>query len=128
MSSTYQEFLAAPNSSLLAANASLHYITTTTSYNGPTEIIKHLGSLRKLVRKKKEAVLDLVEGKTAIAVEMDTTLEFLTGGGPYLPGLDDNFLSDRTVYLAIVRPPRPASRCPSLSALPLCLSSLPCLY
>ena len=102
MSSTYQEFLATPNSSLLAADATLHYITTTTSFNGPTEIIKHFGSLRNILKKKKEAILDLVEGRDAVAIEMDTTIELLSGGGPYLPGLDDNFLSDRTVYLPVV--------------------------
>jgi hypothetical protein len=33
---------------------------------------------------------------------VDTAFEFISSGGPYLPGLDDNFLADRTVYLPIV--------------------------
>ncbi|KAL2877769.1 hypothetical protein SGCOL_006931 [Colletotrichum sp. CLE4] len=99
---TYKQFLTAPNSSLLAPNATLYYITTTTTYNGPTDIIKHLNTLRNQVKKKKEEILDIVEGRDAIAAEVDTTLEFVTSGGAYLPGLDDNFLSDRTVYLPIM--------------------------
>jgi len=98
----YKQFLAAPNSSALAQNASLHYVTTTTSYTGPTEIIKHLGGLRHELKKKKEAVLYAIEGQNALATEVDTTLEFVSGGGAYLPGLDHNFLADRTVYLPII--------------------------
>ena len=102
---TYQQFLAAPNSSLLAANASLHYITTTTSLSGPTDIIKHFNTLRNQVKKKKEDILDAIEGQNALVVVAETTLEFITSGGVYLPGLDDNFLADRTVYIPIVRSP-----------------------
>ncbi|KAK0631997.1 hypothetical protein B0T14DRAFT_490442 [Immersiella caudata] len=102
LQTAYKQFLAAPNSSALAENASLHYITTTTSYTGPTEIIKHLGTLRHQLKKKKEAVLYAIEGQNALATEVDTTLEFVSGGGAYLPGLDDNFLADRTVYMPII--------------------------
>ncbi|KAF6836865.1 hypothetical protein CPLU01_03446 [Colletotrichum plurivorum] len=101
MSAIYKQFLAAPSSSLLASNATLLYITTTTSYNGPTEIIKHLTTLRNQVKKKKEEILDVVEGRDAVAAEIETSLEFVTSGGVYLPGLDDNFLADRTVHLPI---------------------------
>ncbi|KAI1373607.1 hypothetical protein F4677DRAFT_211800 [Hypoxylon crocopeplum] len=97
----YKQFLATPNSSQLAADATLHYITTTTTYRGPTDIIKHLNASTKQLRKKKEEFLFAVEGQNAIAAEVETVLEFVTGGGPYLPGLDDNFLADRTVYLPI---------------------------
>ena len=102
MSSTYKQFLAAPNSSLLAPNATLHYVTTTTSFNGATDIIKHFSSLRNQLKKKMESPLEVIEGQNATAIEVETTLEFSTSGGPYLPGLDDNFLADRTVYLPIV--------------------------
>lgn len=103
LQAAYKQFLAAPNSSSLASNASLHYVTTTTSFNGATEIIKHVSSLRNQVRKKKEEFLDVVEGQNALVVQVDTTLVFQTSGGAYLPALDDNFLSDREVYLPIVR-------------------------
>lgn len=102
LQTAYKQFLAAPSSSALAANASLHYITTTTSYTGATEIIKHLGALRNQVKKKQETPLSAVEGQNSLATEVETTLEFVTGGGSYLPGLDDNFLADRTVYFTIV--------------------------
>jgi hypothetical protein len=102
MAAIYKQFLASPSSSLLAEKASLHYVTTLTSFVGATEIIKHLNSLQKQVKKKKEEVLSLVDGQSIIAVEVDTNIEFLTSGGVYLPGLDDNFLSDRVAYLPIV--------------------------
>lgn len=98
----YKQFLASPNSSLLADNAKLHYITTLTSFTGAAEIIKHLTALRRQVTKKKEEAFNIVEGQDAIVAEVDTALEFLTSGGTYLPGLDDNFLSDRIAYLSIV--------------------------
>ncbi|KAK3394126.1 hypothetical protein B0H63DRAFT_37167 [Podospora didyma] len=101
LQASYKRFLAAPNSSALAANASLHYITTTTSFAGATEIIKHLGSVRNQLKKNKEDVLFAIAGQNAVAVETETTLEFTAGGGPYLPGLDDNFVADRIVYLVI---------------------------
>lgn len=113
LQAAYRQFLAAPNSSALASGASLHYITSTTSFAGATEIIKHFGTLRSQVKKKKEAAITAVEGQSAIAVEIETTLEFVSSGGPYLPGLDDNFVADRTVYLPIVRaPPTPRRRTP----------------
>ena len=102
LQAAYKQFLAAPNSSFLAEDASLHYITSTTSYNGATDIIKHLATLRNQVKKKKEDLLNVVESSTAIAAETETSFEFITGGGPFLPALDDNFLADRTVSLLIV--------------------------
>lgn len=123
MAATYRQFLASPSSSLLADRATLHYVTSTTSIAGPTEIIKHLNTLQKQVKKKKEEVLNLVDGQAAIAVEVDTTLEFQTSGGAYLPGLDDNFLSDRVVYLPIVRP-RPDHLCQVLRGRLLTLVAL----
>jgi hypothetical protein len=101
MAATYKQFLAAPSSSLLADTAALHYVTTTVSFAGPTQIIKHLNGLQKKVSKKKEDVFNIVDGGNVIVLEIDTGLGFQSGGGPYLPGLDDNFLSARDVYLPI---------------------------
>ncbi len=46
--------------------------------------------------------MDAIESDNALCLEVDTTLEFLTGGGAYLPGLEENFLADRIVTLPIV--------------------------
>lgn len=105
LQSTYKQFIAAPNPALLAESASLHYITTLTTYNGSAEIIKHLTAQSRGIKKKGESFIDAVEAPNALAVEVDTTLEFLTTGGAYLPGLDDNFLADRTVTFPVVRTP-----------------------
>lgn len=102
LQAVYKQFLASPNSSVLAQNASLHYITTTTSYNGPTDIVKHFSSQRNHIRTKKENVLNVVEGQNTLAVQTELALEFLDNGGAYLPGLDDQFLSDRLVHIAVV--------------------------
>ncbi|KAM0251231.1 hypothetical protein ACHAP5_001828 [Fusarium lateritium] len=101
MAATYKQFLAAPSSSILADTAALHYVTTTTTFAGPTQIMKHLNGLQKQVAKKKEEVFNIVDGQNVIVLEVDTGLGFQTSGGPYLPGLDDNFLSARDVYLPI---------------------------
>ncbi|KAI1499627.1 hypothetical protein F5X99DRAFT_388941 [Biscogniauxia marginata] len=101
LAAVYQQFLTAPNSSQLAADASLHYITTTTSYRGATDIIKHLNAARNQLKKEKEEFLSVIEGRDALAAEVDTVLKFATGGGPYLPAMDDNFLADRVVYLPV---------------------------
>lgn len=100
---TYEQFLSAPNPALLASNASLHYIPTLTSFNGPEEIIRHLKVQAHSLHKPEEKFLDIVEGQNALAIEIHTTIEFLTGGSSYLPGLDDNFLTDRIVTFPIVR-------------------------
>jgi hypothetical protein len=108
LAATYQQFLAAPNPSFLAPNASLHYITTLVTFNGPAAIIKHLASQAHDLTKNEEKFLDVVQGRNSLAVEVHTTLEFLSGGGAYLPSLDDNFLTDRVVTFPIVSVIHPA--------------------
>jgi hypothetical protein len=103
LQAAYKQFLAAPNSSFLTSDASLHYITTLTTLHGSAEIIKYLNSQSHELKKNAEKFLDVVEGANALAAEVHTTLEFQTGGGAYLPSLDDNFLTDRIVTLPIVR-------------------------
>jgi len=100
---SYAAFLANPSSGALAANASLHYITTLTSIQDATAMIKHLSVQEKLLKKKAQKILDAVEGRHALSVDVDTTIEFQNGGGAYLPGLDDNFVADRTVTFPTVR-------------------------
>ncbi|KAH7370678.1 hypothetical protein BKA65DRAFT_22190 [Rhexocercosporidium sp. MPI-PUGE-AT-0058] len=102
LQAAYQQFLAAPKESALASNASLHYITTLVTLNGSAAIIKHLGIQSHDLKKKEEKILDVVEAADALAVEVHTTVEFVTGGGSYLPGLDDNFLADRVVTFPVI--------------------------
>ncbi|QSZ33954.1 hypothetical protein DSL72_005534 [Monilinia vaccinii-corymbosi] len=102
LQSVYKQFLAAPNLSLLATDASLHFITTLVTINGPSNILKHLNGQDHQLKKKEEIFLNIVEGTSSIAAEIHTTVEFKTSGGSYLPGLDDNFLADRTVTFPII--------------------------
>lgn len=107
LQAAYVQFLTAPNATALAEKATLNYITTTTSISGAAEVVKHLSGLHSHVKKNKETLLSAIEGRDglALAIEMDTSLEFVISGGPYLPGLDDNFLADRKIQLCIVRAP-----------------------
>lgn len=102
LQAAYQQYLATPNSSFLAENASLHYITTLTTFHGPAEIIKHLNTQTKKLKKKSEKIIDVVDGTSSLAVETELTVEFLNGGGAFLPGIDDNFLADREVTFLVV--------------------------
>ena len=102
LAAAYQAFLASPRDTHLNSNASLNYITTLTTINSSAAIAKHLSNQQSVVRKKQEKVLSNIESDNAICLEVETTLEFNTGGGAYLPGLDDNFLSDQVVTFPIV--------------------------
>ena len=100
----YQSFLTAPSEGVLAENATLNYITTVTTVQGVAPILKHFNSQQKVLRKKEERFLSTVEDQHSLCVEVQTSLEFITGGGSYLPGLDDNFVSDRKAIFPIVSP------------------------
>lgn len=102
LTTVYQAFLAAPRADALAKEASLNYITTLTTINEPAAIAKHFGQLERLLKKKSEKVLSAIEDDSAICLDVETTLEFISGGGAYLPGLDDNFLADRVVTFPVV--------------------------
>lgn len=99
---TYAAFLATPSLGALADDASLHYISTLTSIHDAPAILKHLAVQEKLLKKTSEKLLDAIEGDGGLSVDVETTIEFSSGGGAYLPGLDDNFVADRTVTLPMV--------------------------
>jgi hypothetical protein len=98
----YTAFLASPSTAQLADNASIHYVPTLTTIAEPAAIIKHLSTQAKLLTKKVEKPLSVVEGRNSLCLEVETTIEFIAGGGAYAPGLDDNFLSDKLVTLPVV--------------------------
>jgi hypothetical protein len=98
----YTAFLASPTTAALADNASIHYIPTLTSIHDASAVLKHLAAQAKLLTKKGEKVLSVVQGRTNLCVETETVIEFLSGGGAFVPGLDDNFLSDKIVRFPVV--------------------------
>ncbi|KAL6711831.1 hypothetical protein ACN47E_002874 [Coniothyrium glycines] len=99
---SYAAFLDAPSKNALAEYATLHYVSTLTSLNDAPTIIKHLSVQEKLLKKKSQKILDAIEGANGLSVDVETTIEFVNGGGAYLPGLDDNFVADRTVTFPMV--------------------------
>jgi hypothetical protein len=103
LKSVYERFLASPNPLSLNEHACLHYVTTLTSFSDSGPVIKHLETQSKTaVRKKSEKIVSIVEGSGSLALEVEATLEFISDGGAYLPGLD-NFVTDKTVTLPMVR-------------------------
>jgi hypothetical protein len=100
--SAYKAFLASPSPAALADNASLHYVTTLTSIHETPAILRHFSAQEKLLKKKEQKVLSVVDGGNALALDVDTTIEFVNGGGAYLPGLDDNFVADRVATFPMV--------------------------
>ena len=101
LQSKYHQYLSRPNVDAFAPGASLVYVPTSVTITGPAAIIKH-HSAQEQQLKRKENFLNVVEGSSSICVESETTILFDGGGGTYLPGLDENFLIDRTVSLPIV--------------------------
>ncbi|KAK7542903.1 uncharacterized protein J3D65DRAFT_233888 [Phyllosticta citribraziliensis] len=100
---TYEAFLASPSAAgALAPQASINYIPTLTSVADADAVLKHLQAQTKVLTKKDEKVLSAVEAESALCLDIETTIEFNTGGGAYLPGLDDNFLADRVVVFPMV--------------------------
>ncbi|KAJ5698607.1 hypothetical protein N7462_000612 [Penicillium macrosclerotiorum] len=93
----YQRFLANPRNAPVAANASLIYVPTTTKIDGADAISTHVARQSSVVKKKSDQVINAIESSDALCLDIETTLEFLEGGGAYLPSLDDNFLADRVV-------------------------------
>lgn len=110
----YQRFLDNPNPISLSDNASLHYVTTLTSYHEPAGIIRHLETQsKKIVKTKSNNVISAVEGHDALAIEVETVLEFISGGGAYLPGLE-NFVVDKIATIPTVsHAARPEMRKPT---------------
>ncbi|EXJ78103.1 hypothetical protein A1O3_09264 [Capronia epimyces CBS 606.96] len=91
----YQHFLDLPNPISLADNAALHYITTVTTFTQPGPIVRHLESQdRRVVKTRSIRIISAVEASNALALEVETVLEFISGGGSYLPGLE-NFIVDK---------------------------------
>ena len=104
LSAVYQQFLAAPSQDALANDAALNYVTTLTSFSDSAKVINHLGAQQRVLRKKSEKILSAIGSQNAVFLEVETIIEFISGGSAYLPGLDDNFLADREVVLPIVSP------------------------
>lgn len=102
LKATYQSYLTNPNASAFASDGSLNYITTLITIHKADAIAKHLIAHQKALRKKHENILNIIENNNALCLEVETTIEFLTSGGSYLPGLDDNFLVDQVVTIPIV--------------------------
>ncbi|RMJ24315.1 hypothetical protein PHISP_04823 [Aspergillus sp. HF37] len=98
----YRRFLADPKSAALAPDISLLYVTTTTRFDQADAVLTHLSRQQKIVEKKSNEVISAIEGPGSLCLDVETTLEFLTGGGAYLPSMDDNFLADRVATFPTV--------------------------
>ena len=102
MATTYSAFLQAPTTAQLAGDATLHYITTTTSISEPTAILKHLQAQKKLITTKDQKILNAIEGTDTLFLETELTLQFTNGGGAYLPSMDANLLDEKLVTFLVM--------------------------
>ncbi|KAI9756148.1 MAG: hypothetical protein M4579_003961 [Chaenotheca gracillima] len=100
LAALYQSFLAAPATAPLAEDATLEYITTLITIADAAKIVRHVTS--RDLKKQNEKIVDVVEGQSALFVQVETTIEFVSSGGAYLPGMDDNFLTDHTVTFPVM--------------------------
>ena len=98
----YQNYLSNPTLNALSDDVSLNYITTLTTINTAAAVIKHHAAHQKVLKKKEEKIMNCIQGADDACLDIEITLEFLTGGGAYLPGLDDNFVADRVVTFPMV--------------------------
>lgn len=105
LASIYHGFLKSPNASVLAEDATLHYVTTLTTIHDVAKIVKQLSAPH--LEKREQKVLFGVQDDASLALEVQTTIHFISSGGAYLPGLDDNFLADKVVTFPIVSCPLP---------------------
>jgi hypothetical protein len=102
LKAVYERFLTSPNPLSLCDNASLNYIPTLRTFNQQGPVIRHLENQNRAeVRKKAEKIIGAIEGSNSLSLEVETTLEFISNGGAYLPGLD-NFVTDRIVTFPTV--------------------------
>lgn len=102
LKAVYERFLASPNPLNLSENAALNYIPTLRTFIQAGPVIRHLESQNtNEVRKKSERVIAAVEGQNSISLDIETTLEFISGGGAFLPGLE-NFVTDKIVVFPSV--------------------------
>jgi hypothetical protein len=97
----YQRFLAAPTSAPLASDVSLIYITTTTEFKGVEAVTKQL-TKQHIVKINSQTVLGAVQGSHSLSLDVETSIEFVSGGGAYLPNLDETFLLDRVATFPTV--------------------------
>lgn len=100
--SAYTAFLQSPSTSHLANDASINYITTTTVINESTAILKHLQAQLKQITKKEEKILNTIDGGNSLCLETELTLQFVFGGGAYLPAMDQNLLDEKIVTFPVV--------------------------
>ncbi|KAF3919560.1 hypothetical protein ABW20_dc0102583 [Dactylellina cionopaga] len=99
----YSQFLVDPKKDVLHAQAGLHYISSTAnSIQSNSAIISHFTKESFLYNKKEQKVLSAVESGNAVVLEVSVVIEFTNGAGIWLPGLDDNFITDQTVILPVV--------------------------
>lgn len=99
---SYTQFLVSPTTAVLADDASINYVPTLTTVNEPAAIIKHLAAQAKVFTKKSEKVINAIESENSLCAEVETNIEFVSGGGALLPGLDDNFLADKSVLFPMI--------------------------
>ncbi|KAJ5183735.1 hypothetical protein N7492_001351 [Penicillium capsulatum] len=94
----YQKFLVNPRSAPLAADVSLYYVASSTTFEGADAVSTH-ASRHASVVKKSEQTINVIESADSLVLDQETTLDFIDGGGVYLPTLDDSLIANNVVTI-----------------------------
>ncbi|KAI9651985.1 MAG: hypothetical protein M1831_007277 [Alyxoria varia] len=101
LKSHYRQFLIRPTLEALASDASIHYVPTLISVSESGDVMKHLKTQAEYLSRK-ENILNSLESGNTLCVEAETTVQFLLGGGAFLPNLDENFIADKTITFPVI--------------------------
>ena len=94
----YQAFLASPDASKLSDDVELMYVNSGRTFSSAKTVANHLRVDRQnnIQIRNSQQVIGAIEGPDRAFFDVKNTVEFVSGGGEYLPGLDE-FIVDKTI-------------------------------
>ncbi|KAK9470271.1 uncharacterized protein V1510DRAFT_423598 [Dipodascopsis tothii] len=99
--SIYEQFRSAPASAPVADDVRLTYVTSNVVLNGMDAILRsHTAATRQV--KRTDRVISTHVAADSLVLETATTLEFVSGCGPWVHTLDDNFVNDNTALVPMI--------------------------
>ncbi|GAO50687.1 hypothetical protein G7K_4809-t1 [Saitoella complicata NRRL Y-17804] len=97
----YDQYKSKPQASLLADDATLQYITSGVTVTGANAIITRRAKYRDEITVTENVIAKHVASES-IVFEVAATITFTNGPGWLVPGIDDNFLFDKTIEIPLV--------------------------
>ncbi|BFZ62041.1 hypothetical protein YB2330_003120 [Saitoella coloradoensis] len=97
----YDKYKSKPQASLLAEDATLQYITSGVTVTGANAIITRRAKDRDEITVTENVITKHI-ASDSIVFEVAATITFTNGSGWLVPGIDDNFLFDKTIEIPLV--------------------------